>query len=136
MIELVQQGFHCSEILLFMGLEAKGLENPDLIRTMSALAGGIGFSGEVCGALTGGACLMGLYLGRGKPEEEENPEMRVMVQELVGWFSQKFGGEYGGIRCSEITCDDPGKVASRCPRIVAGVHKKVKSLLLEKRVSK
>ncbi len=52
MMEFAAQGFHCSEILLFMGLEAQGKTDPDLIRTVSALAGGIGFSGETCGALT------------------------------------------------------------------------------------
>jgi hypothetical protein len=42
MIELAGQGFYCSQILLILGLEAQGKENPDLIRTMNALAGGAG----------------------------------------------------------------------------------------------
>jgi len=129
MMELAQQGFHCSEILLFTGLEAQGKVNPDLIKAMSALAGGIGFSGEACGALTGGACLLGLYAGRGAAEQEEDPRSKVMIQELVDWFSQKYGQAYGGIRCREITEDDPNVAPTRCPRIVAAVHKKVKSLL-------
>jgi|GEM_PF-48565 len=134
MLELVQQGFHCSEVLLFMGLDSLGKDNPDLIRSVSALAGGIGFAGEICGALTGGACVMGLYAGRGTPEEDEDPKMKMMVQELVNWFSQKYGGTYGGIRCRDITGDDPESVASRCPRLVTSVHKKVKSLLQEYQV--
>jgi hypothetical protein len=39
MIELATDGFHCSEVLLFMGLEAQGKTNPDLIKAISALAG-------------------------------------------------------------------------------------------------
>ena len=58
MLELSGQGFHCSQILLFLGLEAQGKSNPDLIRAMSGLAGGVGFCGDTCGALTGGACLI------------------------------------------------------------------------------
>ncbi|MFZ0931868.1 MAG: C-GCAxxG-C-C family protein, partial [Syntrophobacteraceae bacterium] len=54
MIHLAEQGFYCSQILLLMGLEARGKNNVDLVRSVSGLAGGIGFSGEVCGALTGG----------------------------------------------------------------------------------
>ena len=46
MMELAQQGFHCSEILLFTGLEAQGKSNPDVIRAVSSLAGGIGFFGR------------------------------------------------------------------------------------------
>jgi C_GCAxxG_C_C family probable redox protein len=98
----------------------------------TSLAGGMGFSGETCGALTGGVCLLGLYAGRGVPEESPNPALNIMINELVEWFSKKFGETYGGILCRDITEDDPGNHASRCPRIVAGVHKKVKSLLDER----
>jgi C_GCAxxG_C_C family probable redox protein len=131
MIQRVQQGFHCSEILMFAGLEAQGKTNPDLIKAVSALAGGVGFSGEICGALTGGACLLGLYDGRGSENETSDPRLNIMVNELVDWFSEKYGEPYGGIKCREITEDDPKNQPLRCPRIVAGVLKKVKSLLAE-----
>jgi C_GCAxxG_C_C family probable redox protein len=131
MLELARQGFHCSEILVAMGLTRRGTENPDLIRAVSGLAGGIGFSGEVCGALTGGACLLALYSGRGASEEVEDPRMRMMIQDLMDWFSAKYGDVRGGIRCREITGDDPANVASRCPRIVWAVYAKAKSLLEE-----
>jgi C_GCAxxG_C_C family probable redox protein len=131
MLQRVQQGFHCSEILLFAGLEAQGKINPDLIKAVSGLAGGVGFSGELCGALTGGACLLGLYCGRGDENEIPDPRLNIMVGELVDWFSEKFGGQYGGNRCSEIILDDPRNQPERCPRIVSGVLKKVKSLLSE-----
>jgi C_GCAxxG_C_C family probable redox protein len=131
MVQRVQQGFHCSEVLLFAGLEAKGKTNPDLIRTVSALAGGVGFSGELCGALTGGACLLGLFDGRGDENEAADPRLNIMVNELMDWFAAKYGAEYGGIRCREITADDPKNQPLRCPRIVGGVLKKVKSLLAE-----
>jgi C_GCAxxG_C_C family probable redox protein len=131
MFQRVQQGFHCSEILLFAGLEAQGKTNPDLIRAVSGLAGGIGFSGEVCGALTGGACLIGLYDGRGDENDKTDERFTIMVGELVDWFSEKYGERYGGIRCTEITEDDPANHPVRCPRIVGAVLKKVKSLLNE-----
>ena len=131
MIELAGQGFYCSQILLFLGLETQGKMNPDLIRAMSGLAGGMGFSGDVCGALTGGACLLGLYAGRGTPEEEEDPKLNLMVTELVEWFSEQFGEMYGGIRCSAILDDDPKNRMVRCPALVAGVYEKVKDLLVE-----
>ena len=99
------------------------------MRAVSALAGGMGFSGEACGALTGGACLLGLYAGRGAVEESENPKLNLMVSELVEWFSEEYGQTYGGIRCSDITENDPKIRLTRCPRIVAAVYKKAQSLL-------
>ena len=131
MIELGRQGFYCSQILLFMGLEAQGKSNTDLIRVMSALAGGLGFSGDLCGALTGGACLLGLYAGRGLPEEEEDPRLNLMITELVEWFAQEYGQVYGGIRCETILGDDPVAKRTRCPTLVLGTYEKVKALLLE-----
>jgi C_GCAxxG_C_C family probable redox protein len=131
MLELAGHGFHCSQILLFLGLDAQGKQNPDLIRTMAGLAGGVGFCGDICGALTGGACLLALYAGRGTTDEEENPRLNVMINELVEWFTQEFSECYGGIHCREILGDDPRNQASRCPELVTRTYEKVKFLLLE-----
>lgn len=129
MVELAGHGFYCSQVLLFLGLDAQGKENPDLIRAMSGLAGGLGFSGDTCGALTGGACLLGLYAGRGRPEEEEDPKLNLMINELVDWFTAEYSQLYGGIRCGDILAEDPRNQARRCPGIVASTYDKVKSLL-------
>ena len=131
MLELAGQGFHCSQILLFLGLDAQGKQNPDLIRAMAGLAGGVGFCGDICGALTGGVCLVALYAGRGTPDEEEDPKLNVMISELVEWFTQEFSECYGGIHCREILADDPRNQTSRCPQLVTRTYEKVKSLLLE-----
>ncbi len=131
MAELARQGFHCSEVLVLMGLEARGKANPDLIRTVGALAGGVGFSGDICGALTGGACLLGLYGGRGSAAEEEGPRLRLMISELTEWFTAENSDRFGGIHCREIVGDDPQNIAARCPRIVGAVYRKVRWILAE-----
>lgn len=130
-VELAGQGFLCSQILLILGLEAQGKSNPDLVRSMNALAGGLGFSGDTCGALTGGACLLGLYAGRGRPEEEENERLNPMIADLVAWFTQEHGSLYGGIRCENILGGNPANQKVRCPGIVIGAFEKVQSLLVE-----
>lgn len=131
MLDLAGQGFHCSQILLFMGLDAQGKSNPDLIRAMAGLAGGVGFCGDICGALTGGACLLALYAGRGTPDEEEDPRLNILINELVEWFTVEFSECYGGIHCREILADDPRNQTSRCPELVTRTYEKVKSLLIE-----
>ncbi len=55
--EMKAQGFYCSQILIKPGLELQGKENPDLVRAAHGLAGGLGFSGELCAALSGRATL-------------------------------------------------------------------------------
>lgn len=131
MAELARQGFHCSEVLLILGLEAQGKTNPDLIKSISGLAGGVGFSADICGAVTGGACLIGLYAGRGSAEVDEDPRARIMIGEFMEWFAQEQEERYGGIHCRDIIGDDPRNVVSRCPRVVGRVYRKVRAILAE-----
>ncbi len=131
MMALRKQGFYCSQILILQGLELMGKSNPDLVRAMQGLAGGMGFSGEICGALTGGACLLGLYAGKGLPEQEEDPRLAFMVEDLVRWFKERFEAEYGSIRCVDILAGDAQNRAARCPVMVSEVLQKTKELLVE-----
>jgi C_GCAxxG_C_C family probable redox protein len=98
---------------------------------MHGLAGGLGFSGELCGALTGGASLLGLYAGKGTPEQEEDPKLDFMIQDLVKWFKAEYGKQFGGIRCEEILAGNNQNKMTRCPLMVSGVIQKVNELLVE-----
>jgi C_GCAxxG_C_C family probable redox protein len=131
LIEFRKQGFYCSQIILLKGLEQTGKSNPDLVRAMQGLAGGLGFSGELCGALTGGASLIGLYAGKGTPEQEEDPRLLFMTEDLVKWFKAEYGEQFGGIRCEEILAGNNQNQTTRCPLMVSGVIQKVNELLVE-----
>ncbi|WMJ84012.1 DVU_1555 family C-GCAxxG-C-C protein [Oscillospiraceae bacterium LTW-04] len=133
-LELSQQGFYCAQILAILALEADGKENPDLIRAMSGLNGGIGFSGKTCGALTGGACVLSYFTGKGEADELEAPESRAMIQEYINWFETEFGEEHGGTGCDEILECNPANRLERCPGIVGAAFEKVVELLSEKGV--
>jgi C_GCAxxG_C_C family probable redox protein len=129
--EYRKQGFYCSQIILLQGLDLLGKQNPDLVRSMNGLAGGLGFSGELCGALTGGACLLGLYAGKGVPEQEQDPRLDFMVMDLVKWFKAEYEPRYGGIRCEQILNGDRQNQPTRCPFLVIETFQKVKELLVE-----
>jgi C_GCAxxG_C_C family probable redox protein len=124
-----QQGFYCSQILVLLGLENLGKDDPDLVRTMHGLAVGLG-AGEVCGALTGGAALLGLYAGKDRAGAMEDPRLKTMLQELVAWFHESYGEQFGGIRCEDILGDDPQN-RKRCGEMVLGVYEKATGLLIE-----
>jgi len=131
MQEMKAQGFYCSQVIMKLGLELQGKENPDLVRAMHGLAGGLGFSGELCGALSGASCLLGLYAGKGEPEDEENPQLDFMIMELVKWFRSEYGEAYGGIRCADILNHNNRNQTARCPLIVSATYQKVKEMLVE-----
>ena len=75
-------GYHCSQMIMIMTLETIGEENPQLVKALGGLGGGIGYCGDTCGCLTGGACAIGYFLGNLAPEEKEDEQMKPAVQEL------------------------------------------------------
>lgn len=131
MLDLSEKGFYCGQILMLLALEAEDRHNPDLIRAMGGLSGGLGFSGRVCGALTGGCCLIGYYASKGEPEELEDCNCQAMIARLVDWFQGEVGEEYGGIDCDCILGGDVARRLTRCPGIVQSVYQKVMEILDE-----
>jgi hypothetical protein len=93
------------------------------------LHGGLGFSGKLCGVLTGGCCVLALHAGRGAPEESEDPRLTLMICDLVAWFEQEYGSQFGGIDCGDILNDDARNKLTRCPVIVMAVSRKVEEIL-------
>jgi C_GCAxxG_C_C family probable redox protein len=126
--ELVAQGFQCSQVLVILALEAQQQENPQLVRAMHGLAGGIGFGGDVCGTLSGAACVIALYAGRGTVEESEDENLRLMIDELSRWFAEQCR-PYGGTCCRDIVGDDAALIKARCPDLIARTFDKTAEIL-------
>lgn len=53
MLRLAAAGYACSQIIIHLGLDARGEENPDLVRSMAGLAYGCGGGQATCGAIVG-----------------------------------------------------------------------------------
>lgn len=129
-LEMAARGFCCSQMIILLGLELQGRENPELVRSMTGLGHGLGHSGELCGALLGGAALLGLHAGKGSPGEQEHEHLQLMVAELVDWFRVTACADCSGIRCADILGDAvPDPV--RCGGLVLGVYGRVLELLQE-----
>jgi C_GCAxxG_C_C family probable redox protein len=127
--ELSLEGFGCSQILVMRALEALGRDNPELVRAVSGLHGGLGFSGKVCGALAGGCCVIALHAGRGSPDEDEAEDLNPLIQELVAWFEAEIAPRHGGIDCRDILAGDPKNAVTRCPPIIAAVAERLDQML-------
>lgn len=129
LMELALHGFGCSQVLVLEALEARGETSPELVRAVSGLHGGLGFSGKICGALTGGCCALGLYAGKGAAGEVEDARLSLMVNDLVDWFEGEYGPRHGGIDCANILQDDPRNRLARCPEIVMAVSEQIAEIL-------
>jgi C_GCAxxG_C_C family probable redox protein len=128
MMELDYKGYYCSQILLILALEAQGKSNPDMVRAMGGLAHGSGFDDGICGTLTGAACLLGLYAGKGDDDELEDEQLKFMLKDLGDWFEKTFGGRYGDVTCEAIV-GDRTEMRQRCAEVVEQTYAKVVELL-------
>ncbi|WP_243372717.1 DVU_1555 family C-GCAxxG-C-C protein [Geotalea sp. SG265] len=128
LLRLKTRGYCCSQIMVVLALEAQGKSNPDLVRSMGGLCFGINWSGETCGALLGGAAILGLYGGKGRDEEVPDSDYPLMMTELVDWFGETADMAYGGRRCSEILEKSPDH--SMCARIVVDIYGKCREILM------
>lgn len=98
-LELGSKGYSCAQIIIIGTLRLMGEENENLVRAMGGLAQGIGNTGNICGALAGGLCMLAMYTAKGNDFEQEMPKNQILMDELVSWFSDEMTGG------KAITCD-------------------------------
>jgi hypothetical protein len=126
-IRLQKKGYCCSQIMILFMLEEKGRSNPDLVRAMAGLCNGVGDSGEICGVLTGGACLLSFCAAKGSDLEVPDERLPLLFFELADWFRKWTKTSYGGLKCDDILAKSPDKRA--CVALIVETCEKVQSLL-------
>jgi hypothetical protein len=133
-LRLSAGGYTCSQIIIQLGLDMRGQENPLLVRSMAGLAYGCGDGRASCGVLTGGCCLLALYAGNGsagKGARIHSEDLPLLLGELTGWFEKKVGGPYGGITCLDITGKDgPPQARQRCGSLLAETFDQAMAILV------
>lgn len=92
---------HCSQVIAMVGLQKLGIEDPSVIKAMGAFGGGIGGTGNICGALVGATSVIGYLYSRGSLDEKENPRMWAATKAVMKNF-EELTREYGGMNCGQI----------------------------------
>ena len=120
-LSLSQKGYCCSQILALLILGAQGKENADLVRSLSGLCHGIGQSGDACGILTGGCCVLAYLVGRETEDDIALPGAKLVLEEFVDWFTEAATEKWGSIRCTDILGDErpEGPDKSHCRELLA-----------------
>lgn len=96
-IENLERGFLCSESVIKASAEYMGASWDRIPAIATGLGGGIGITGDICGALTGAVLALGLAYGRSTPDQDPFP-CAIHVQELVEQFQKRFGS----VNCPDI----------------------------------
>ena len=131
MIQLAENKYNCSQIMMILALEQEGKDNPGLVRAMSGLGDGCGFFKETCGIMTGAASILAWHAGKGADDEEESEKLLLMLEDLGDWFQQEIGAKYSGTRCRDIVGDLAGTpdVKQICGSIIFQTFGKVNQIL-------
>ena len=99
-MQFMEQGYVGSEAVLLAVCQEFGIEtgNDVIPRIASGFAGGIGNTGDVCGAVVGAVMAISLKLGRADTMEESLRRLAVPRE-----FRRRFETEMGTISCRELT---------------------------------
>lgn len=124
-MELIQKGYHCSQIMMQLSLDLREKEEPFTIRALGALGGGM-FVQRTCGTLTGGVCMLSSYFERADGEMEP-VEYKQCAKELVEWFEM----EQGSIECRDIVCFESVEIMKVCPGLLERTFMKCLEILEE-----
>ncbi len=128
-MELSRYGYACGQILGVLLLDTTGEENPQLIRCLQGLNGGIGGCGEVCGCMPAGCCLISNFTGKPDEHSFDSPHHRGAMGEFTVWFENEMEAEYGSLACRDIVGTDPAKKVRFCPQIIASTYEKCMEIL-------
>jgi hypothetical protein len=129
-LPLAGRGYCCSQILGLLAMRAQGREDANLIRALGGLCHGVAESGGTCGILTGGACVLSLYVGRGADHEVPHERAALVLSSFAEWFVERTSSQYGGSTCSAILGEGKPDV-TRCGGLLAEAWAMVVGILAE-----
>ncbi len=92
----------CAQCTLAAIKDTLGKVNSEVIKSATGLAGGVGFLGSTCGALTGGVLALSLWKGREYGNLDDPEKVRLYSCILARRLGEKFIQEYGSVLCKDI----------------------------------
>jgi len=96
-VAIFSSGFNCAQAILLACGCPRGVDRLQAQRFASALGGGIAHQGQVCGALTGAALLVGYLLPK-----TDTQDLRPRANQLIGELFQAFRARQGAILCRDL----------------------------------
>lgn len=96
--ELFLAGYNCSQAVFASFCDLTGYEEKAALRLSSSFGGGIARHRDVCGAVSGGAMVLGILYGYDEPDKEKCKEHYARVSDFLNAFTEA----NGSIVCREL----------------------------------
>ncbi|MBC7320649.1 C_GCAxxG_C_C family protein [bacterium] len=119
-VETFKSGFNCSQSVISTYAPELGLSRELALLISSGFGGGLGRTGEVCGAVTGAIMTLGLKYGFNTFSNEAKEKTYSIVREFIARYKEK----NNSILCRELLGADintpEGKERAHiiCPKLV------------------
>lgn len=97
--EYHQRGFNCCESVLLGLCEEMKVESPLIPQIATGFGGGIGHTGDICGAITGAVLALGIRFGRKDPQDTTTRDRLYL---LVESFLEEVKSTLGYIDCFDL----------------------------------
>jgi C_GCAxxG_C_C family probable redox protein len=95
--ELFRSGLCCSESVLQAVAESRDIKSDLIPRIATGLCGGMGRTGGICGAVSGGVLAISLVTGRNTAQEPREENHR-----LVQLFLRQCEAKFGSTNCEQL----------------------------------
>lgn len=97
--KLFLEGFNCAQAVFVAFSDVTGLTEEQAFLISTSFGGGMGHTGEACGAVTGMYMAVGAILGYTDPK---NSETKQKHYKLIKKLSDEFRAEFFETRCPEL----------------------------------
>jgi C_GCAxxG_C_C family probable redox protein len=98
-VEMFKDGYSCSQAVVAAYCDRFGLDKNTALKISSGLGGGIGRTGNICGAVTGAILILGLKFGTTNPKEKAG---KFATYKKVQEFCEEFKTQSGSLICHEL----------------------------------
>jgi C_GCAxxG_C_C family probable redox protein len=92
----------CSQAVVGAFKKAVGGISDDVFKAATGLGGGVGLTGNTCGALAGGVMVLSAFLGREYEDFPDPDGIRFESFKLAKELVERFEAEYGSAKCMQI----------------------------------
>ena len=130
-IEIFSKGFNCAQAVLASHSSDFGMDSATARKVAGAFGGGMAYSGEACGAVTGALMLIGLKYGMHIEGDKDSKEK---TYRIASEFISKFKKEYGSVKCTDLIKYDLAADETLKKAREAGVFKTICPLLVKRAV--
>jgi C_GCAxxG_C_C family probable redox protein len=135
---LFNEGFNCAQALLVAYGTGLGISRDTALKIASTFGGGIGRTGETCGAVTGALMIIGLKYGITKPDFENKVRTYNIVEKFIHQFMDR--NDARSISCNkligfrispdrQLTRIEMDTIRKRCPHYVQDAARIIEEIL-------